>query len=37
VWREWADDVRGGALDCGHYLAEEKPEETAEALISFFG
>ena len=36
VWREWADDVRGGALDCGHYLAEEKPEETAEALISFF-
>lgn len=37
VWREWADDVRGGALDCGHYLAEEKPEETADALISFFG
>lgn len=36
VWREWADDVRGGALDCGHYLAEEKPEETAEALVSFF-
>jgi len=36
VWRGWADDVRGGALDCGHYLAEEKPEETAEALISFF-
>lgn len=37
VWREWADDVRGGPLDCGHYLAEELPEETAEALISFFG
>jgi len=36
VWRGWADDVRGGALDCGHYLAEEKPEETAEALNSFF-
>jgi len=37
VWREWADDVRGGPLDCGHYLAEELPDETAEALISFFG
>jgi haloacetate dehalogenase len=36
VWRGWADDVRGGALDCGHYLAEEKPAETAEALITFF-
>ena len=36
VWRDWADDVRGGPLDCGHYLAEEVPRETAEALISFF-
>ncbi len=36
VWREWADDVRGGPLDCGHYLAEELPAETADALISFF-
>jgi haloacetate dehalogenase len=22
VWREWADDVRGRALDSGHFLAE---------------
>jgi haloacetate dehalogenase len=36
VWRLWADDVTGRALDCGHYLAEEKPEETAEALRAFF-
>lgn len=36
VWREWADDVRGNSLDCGHYLAEERPVETADALISFF-
>ncbi|NIO40220.1 MAG: alpha/beta fold hydrolase [Burkholderiales bacterium] len=36
IWREWADDVSGGALDCGHYLAEELPDETAAALISFF-
>ena len=35
-WRERAADVRGQALDCGHYLPEEKPEETADALIAFF-
>ena len=35
-WRERAADVRGEALDCGHYLPEEKPEETADALIKFF-
>jgi len=35
VWREWADDVRGSALDCGHYLAEELPDETADTLLSF--
>jgi haloacetate dehalogenase len=36
VWREWADDVQGRALPCGHYLAEEAPKETAEELLSFF-
>ncbi|MGD2140044.1 MAG: alpha/beta hydrolase [Burkholderiales bacterium] len=36
VWRGWADDVRGGALDCGHYLAEELPDETSAALLAFF-
>lgn len=36
VWRDWADDVSGRAIDCGHYLAEESPQETAEALIEFF-
>jgi haloacetate dehalogenase len=36
TWREWASDVRGFAIDCGHYLAEEAPEETAQALIEFF-
>jgi haloacetate dehalogenase len=35
IWREWADDVRGRALDCGHYLAEEAPEATAAELLSF--
>ncbi len=36
TWRERADDVRGNALECGHFLAEEKPRETADALIGFF-
>jgi haloacetate dehalogenase len=37
IWRAWADDVRGGGLDCGHYLPEEAPEETLGAFLDFFG
>ena len=36
VWRDWADDVRGHAIDSGHYLAEEAPNETVTALRAFF-
>ena len=36
TWREWATDVRGFAIDCGHYLAEEAPHATAKALLEFF-
>ena len=36
TWREWADDVQGGALDCGHSLQEEAPDATHEALRAFF-
>jgi len=35
VWRGWADDVTGAALDCGHFLAEEMPAETLAALLAF--
>jgi haloacetate dehalogenase len=35
VWRDWADDVEGHGIDCGHYLAEEAPEETLAALLPF--
>lgn len=35
VWRAWAPDVCGLALDCGHFLPEEKPAETLAALRSF--
>lgn len=36
VWRRWADDVQGVALDCGHFVMEEAPVETAQALLKFF-
>ncbi|MCH8112362.1 MAG: alpha/beta hydrolase [Proteobacteria bacterium] len=35
AWRERARDVRGQALPCRHYLAEEAPEETLAALFDF--
>jgi haloacetate dehalogenase len=35
-WRAWADDVRGWALPSGHFVAEEAPQGTLEALLGFF-
>ena len=35
TWREKAVDVQGKALDCGHALQEEAPEQTAGALLEF--
>jgi haloacetate dehalogenase len=34
-WRAVARDVRGVALDCGHYLPEEQPDDVARQLESF--
>ena len=34
-WQERAGDVRGRALDCGHFLAEEAPDETAREILAF--
>ncbi len=36
IWQRWADDVREVPLDCGHFIAEELPEECAKLLIEFF-
>ena len=36
VWRDWAGDVRGSAIDAGHFLAEENPDATYDALHAFF-
>ena len=35
IWRDYATDVRGKSLPCGHYLAEESPDETYDALREF--
>jgi haloacetate dehalogenase len=35
VWRTWADDVSGRALDCGHHISEEAPDELAGELRAF--
>jgi haloacetate dehalogenase len=37
IWRGWAEEVHGRALDCGHYLPEEAPEETYAEVRAFFG
>jgi haloacetate dehalogenase len=38
TWRDKAVDgvVHGGALDCGHYLPEEAPDEVAKEFLRFF-
>jgi haloacetate dehalogenase len=37
IWPRYATDIRGAkALPCGHYLAEEAPEETYAELREFF-
>ena len=35
IWRDYGTDVRGRSLACGHYLAEEMPDETYYALSYF--
>ncbi|PWU58944.1 alpha/beta hydrolase [Micromonospora globispora] len=35
AWRAWADEVQGGPIPAGHFLAEEAPGETARRLMAF--
>jgi haloacetate dehalogenase len=37
VWRPWAPDLRGVAIDSGHHQAEDNPAALAAALIGHFG
>ena len=36
LWRERATQVTGEALPCGHYLAEELPEQVSAQALNFF-
>ncbi len=36
TWREYASDVRGHALDAGHFVVEEAPAEVLHAMLDFF-
>ncbi|MGI5160275.1 alpha/beta fold hydrolase [Microbispora sp. CA-102843] len=35
VWRPWATDLSGHALDTGHHMMEEAPDLLTEALLDF--
>ena len=35
IWKPYATDLRGSPIDAGHFLAEEKPGETATELLTF--
>ncbi len=35
VWRPWADDLTGRAIDSGHHVAEEAPGALADVLAEF--
>jgi haloacetate dehalogenase len=35
TWREVALKAQGHALDCGHYIPEERPDEFTNALLDF--
>ena len=35
VWRDWANNVRGEAIEGSHYFAEEAPDATYRALYEF--
>ncbi len=36
VWRHYAAEVGGRALECGHFLPEEQPRAVIDELIAFF-
>jgi haloacetate dehalogenase len=36
-WQRVADDVRGQALPCGHYIPEEAPDALLAQVLPFFG
>jgi haloacetate dehalogenase len=37
IWRDWAEDVRGRAIEGGHFFPENNPSETLAELRAFLG
>ncbi|WP_027582417.1 alpha/beta hydrolase [Bradyrhizobium sp. Ai1a-2] len=35
VWKRWATNVTGSAVDAGHFMCEENPHDTSQALLDF--
>ena len=35
VWKNWATNVVGSSINCGHFLPEESPNETYKKIINF--
>jgi haloacetate dehalogenase len=36
IWRNWAKQVEGYAMEGGHFFPESNPDQTAAALLQFF-
>jgi haloacetate dehalogenase len=35
IWKEWATDLTGAAIDSGHFVCEENPDATSKAMLDF--
>jgi haloacetate dehalogenase len=35
IWEEWATDVRGHDIKCGHFIPEEAPDELVDVMVPF--
>ena len=35
IWENWATDVRGQGISCGHFIPEEAPEDLIGAMVPF--
>ncbi len=35
IWRDWATQVEGTTIDCGHLMAEEAPDEVLAQVLPF--
>ena len=36
IWKDYALNVTGGPIECGHYVNEEAPDEIFEGFVRFF-